>query len=699
MPSNIADYRFNRIEITVIPNPQYQQVRISDGDLLSRRADLNIQPSQLAKLEIFKSYETSDTRIRMHVIDLDNDTAAAIAEGKIIIHIMIDPMVSQQSGNAQFGNFFLCTKMNPPPVASKVAGTYPLLITVFDLKSITLQRMQIENNFAFTLGGKGPQFDPLGAGIKPLNFLEGELGKALTENYSPESVVGSGSTLMLDLDYTKHGIDSDCVVNSTPSTGYQMDVNTNWEVLDYFFDQYPVFVTPYVWLLDDFSTKNDGKLEKRGSVIKLLDLTKYQAWKPFTNKSLSDFIMGKTIENIEQRMESFKSVDFKIIDRKVFYNTGRFMFRDNSPKIYAEEMATGNPINLNTWNAVRKHNYVLTNTNGYIKVKKMPNPMYKYFVTFMTPVELQNMVEFNNIFMNLHPDMVTYNFNNLWFGQIDIHTVIDIEASHFNKYETYDRPDGKKYDRIGVGYQVLHVFEKVKPNDAIINFLRSKSQTTEVETVEPAFTLSTEITFLMIDKGPNDIISYTSTDRGRPYVDQEGTTQDIKNNMAIICGDEGNPAHAVDIDIAGIPKVGPSSAANTQIAVAAAELIKKGFSYADSDCSNFVMKAVRAAGADVGKIGRFPDGTLYQWSWFAKNADNGIEEVDSVANIKPGDIAFFRSQGRINGHVVIAYDNTKFMHSTTVGGKGAAIRSWAGYGLGNPTKIFRILPSKPKDSK
>jgi hypothetical protein len=395
-------------------------------------------------------------------------------------------------------------------------------------------------------------------------------------------------------------------------------------------------------------------------------------------------------------MESFKAVDFKIIDRKVYFNTGKFMFRDNSPKIYAEEMATGNPIDVNVWNTVRKYNYVLTNTNGYTKLKKMPNPMYKYYVTFLSSTELKQMQSFKNIFMALHPDIVTYNFNNLWFGQIDIHTVIDLKASVFNELEVYEKKDGQKYDRIGVGYQVSHTFKKVKPNDAVINLLKDKQLVEEAEILEPVFTLATELTMLMVDKAPNDIAGFMTTQRNRPMAEEQYTLTELKNNMAMLCGDDSNPARAVNIDIDSIPKAGPNSVANTQIAVAGAELLKKGFSYDQSDCSNFVMKAVRAAGADVGKD-PYPDGTLAQFAWFLKYKNNGIELVEDLSQVKPGDIAFFHSQNRDNGHVVIALDNQKFMHSAYSkirGQGGAAVRPFAGYSLKKPTYIFRILPVK-----
>jgi len=702
MPGNKnAKFNFNRISISVVPNPQYQQVRISDGDLLSRESSIIISPNQITKLEIFKSYEINTTQLRLHVSDLDNDTASSIIEGKMLIHITIEPMVKKTSGNAQYANFFMCYDMNPSPTVTRVIGTYPTITTAIDLKSITLTRMDVENNFAFTLGGKGPQFDPLGVGETPLNFLLGPFGRSLTETYTPSRVTTDNSNLMLDLDYTDSKLGSDSIITSAPSTGYQMNVETNFEVLGYFFEQYPIFKTPYAWILDDFSTKNDGHLSERASVIKILDLTKYQTWEPYTNVALSNFMMGKVQTNTQNKMESFKSIDFHIVERSTFFNTGRFMFKHNSPKIYAEEMATGNPIDVKAWNDSHNENYVLTNTNGYVKLKKMSNPMYKYYVTFLSSIELQQMQEFHNIFMNLHPEIVTYSFNNVWFGQIDINTVIDLKAETLGDYEVYKRPDGKTYDRIGVGYQVTHTFTQIKPDDATLNLLKEKQEQVEERTYMPVFFLNTEIGMLMLDKGPNSIADFLTQRRDRPSREQTLTLSQLYNNTSdVLCSDDSNPAHSVNIDLDTIPKSGPRSSANTQIAIEAAKLIKRGFSYAQSDCSNFTMKAVRAAGADRGKE-PYPDGTKNQTSWFLKYKHNGIVLVESVDKIKPGDIVFFHSQGRDNGHTGIALNNQTFMHSSVTNGRGAATADFKSYErvLGKPTMIFRILPSDPINNK
>jgi len=695
MPQNTnVDFKFNEIKVEVIPNPMYQEIRASDGDLLSKQSS-TITPNQILELEIFKSYATNDTRVRLHVIDMDNNTASALAEGKMLVYILVEPLVKSSSGNAQFANFFMCTDLNPPPTVSRVAGTYPALKTTLTLSSITLERMKVENNFAFTLGGKSPQFDPLGTGQKPLDFLLGDFGKTLTETYTPQPANNSNSNIMLDLDYTPNKVGSDSIINSAPVTGYQMEANTNFEVLGYFFDQYPLFKTPYAWVIDDFSTKNDGHLSERSSVIKILDLAKYQTWEPYTDIQLSNFMMGKSSDNVETTMESFKSVDFKMIKRDTYFNTGRYMFRDNFPKIYAEDMVTGNPINLGVWNQVHKHNYVLTSTNGYIKLKKMSNPMYKYYVTFLSSEEIQQMQTFYNIFMSLHPDIVTYSFNNLWVGQIDLHTVVSLKAEVFNEYEVYEKPSGNKYDRIGTGYQVSHTFKQVKPTDAILNLLKEKQNASEAEQlITPVFSLETEISFLMVDKAPNTLAEYFTTTRNSPYQEATLTEQQLYNNTSdILCGD---PAHSVNIDLDSIPVAGPNSSANTQIAVEGAKLIKQGFTYAQSDCSNFTMRAVRAAGADRGKE-PYPDGTINQTNWFMKYKSNGVVLVESVDKIQPGDIVFFHSQGRDNGHTGIALDNTQFMHSTVTNGKGAAVADFKSYEhvLGKPTMIFRILPVDP----
>ena len=680
----------NNINIRLIPNPQYLQIEASDRDQLVRNNSIiELTPHQIESLEIRKSYDLHRTFTHLSLMNITGDIASGILEGKFILLIEITPEI-EGAEPSSFANYFLCEQLLSEVGLSDLFGTFPTISIKISLKSILSVRLDIENHFSFELGGKGGTA-LVGAGRRPLDFLSGEFSEYFTNAYSPDTTETALET-QFDLSLTA-ATDDQVTVNTGPSMGYKFESNTNFEALKFFFDNYPLFKTPYAWIIDDFNTSLTS-VKYRGSVVRILDLVRYDYWSASYDAGLSNFINRKFTDNnptsknssksdTATQMEMFKLVDFQIKERKAFINVSKYLIRDNLPLIYAQRSSDGEPIPMNAWNTAAQTAYVLTASPQELRIKEMQNPMYQQFLTFMSEQEIADTQKFKGVFALLNPELVTYEFTNIFFGSVDIHKSIYLQKEIVGEGDSYG------YSKMGIGYDVYHKFQNINPTPASIKRQWAQDKLNEY-LFTPSFKLTSEITFLQVSTGPYTLEEYDSIQRKYANLDQTFTTTGLTLFDTVdSCGQYN------DVELGGLPVAEPGSAGNENVAAAAQSLINAGFVYLwggmsthAMDCSGFTMWAVRNGGGDSGRRTRFPKGTTPQINWLT-NPKNGAIRVKTVDDIQPGDIVFFKTKRCGHCHTGIAKDNTSYWHSNSVKKKGADIGTFA---RRRPSYIFRLLP-------
>ncbi len=689
--------RYNSIAIDIYPNPQYLQHRSADHDIsvqpgVDNMGTISLKGNQIKELHIVKSHDTHLTDVKLMLIGISHTTASTLSEGKYVVKLTIEAVVGKGDSQPHI-NYFLCENLKVTG-ETLVAGTYPTLEVTVNLKSILRYRLEIENNFAFELGGKGGN-TPTGSGT-PIYFLYNDLLKKFTSNYSPEDAYGeSANTTMIDIGMTSD--DPNIFITDSPKSGYKMEADTNLQVLDFFFEHYPLFATPYGWVIDDFNTQTLP--ESRTSVLSIKDFLRYDAWQTNHNFGLTELISGskkkptflintpnttefKADGDIMPVAEAMGLFNYHISHRASYYNSARYMFRDDMPLIFAQNISDGQPIDMSSWNAKAKDAFVLTSSAGGLRVKSMPNPMYRHYLTFLSPLQIGKMQKFRSIIFNLHPELITHEFENLHVGDVDIH------HSHYMPRESMTKAEDYGYDKYGVGYHVKHIYSQVNVNPATHETDKAAADASEV-VFEPKFLLKTSYTALTVDAGPVTIADYDSLDR--MYSTTQG--KEVTDNPMAFLNVDPCATHN-GIDLGGLATAEPGSSGNETVAAAAKTMIDRGFRYLwggasanAMDCSAFTMYAVRNGGADAGRTKKYPNGTSQQITWL-KDPRNGAELVIGKENIRAGDIVFFHTSRGNWGHTGIARDNSSYYEAASPGKKGANVGSFKRV----PSYIFRLHP-------
>jgi hypothetical protein len=674
MASVIPTFKYNNINITLVPNPQYlQQTAASTEKNLTEV--LSLDEHQVGRLEIYKSMENHVTDVRLTLRGMSHTLVSRIKEGKLLITISVSAFTGANANDNSHAvtNSFICHSAIPAGT-TEIIGTMPAVEYQFFLRSIIRERLQIENNFTFELGGKG-QKSSLGLGVAPLAFLNTDFTQLILRTYTPYESFSGITNPILDLEMTS--TDPSVVVTSGPDSGYKLEVDTNIQALDFFFNEYPLYKTPYSWLIDDFSTAPSSE----PSVIKVVDLLRHETWKSSIDQNLSDLVSGniptstRTTANTQLALASM----FKILptSNESFHNTSSYLFAESLPLIYAKEIYTGKEIPTNAWNSAAATNNVLVSSKEGLRVKSMPNPMYKEYLTFLNETEITQSQKYNSIFFNVHPELVTYEFENVQVGDIDINKSILIPQKKL--------PDDSNYgwDRVGAGFRVKHIYTPVPQNPATVD---PKSK--ESAMYSPSFKLVSEITFLLLDDRPVDLSTFDEFKPSNVPNDVQYSYDQYNDMTVFMCGQPG------DINLGDYPISEPGSPGNSTVAESAKTMIDRGFRYVFGgarldamDCSAFTMYSVRHSGADAGRSKRYPNGTDQQLTWLLDKS-NAAVVIPDKSQIQPGDIVFFKTSRGSHGHTAIAKDNTQYYHANSVSGRGD-IGSFA---RRTPSYIFRILP-------
>jgi len=668
MPNPLT--RLNDVSITLVPNNYYIQLPSSvDRSLLAKT---EIEPFQIAEVQIFKSYRTHTTDVKVWIESLDPTIAGLWSEGKYIALLSISPAALGDTVNG-ISNYFVCLDLTV--TGNDVYGTLPTVKCIVTLKSITRTRLELENNFPFELGGRG-EGGAAGAGMNPIDFKDQKLAPLYQRTYSEEGETDSPWTEDL-CNYT----DKKHLTDGSPSNGYKMEVDNNFEALELFFEHYPLFNTVYDWVLDDFNTM-DGN---NPTTIRITDFTWWEAWLNFENVDLSNLMNnevpepdngGAHVSQDTRTASALKFFNMQKIEQIPYYDAVTFSVVNGFPKIWATDISSGNHIPTPNWNALHVDAPVLT-PGGNIRIVK--NPMYKEFLTFMQEQELSQTQLYKNLFQSMHPVLETYTFSNLYIGEIDLHTVVKRkkEKLQTNLYDYYG------YDRLGAGYQLLHTYSR-HPLEPRSKTLSNPEADGDPRTSQYSykFILKTEIVFLFVDARPLEI-----AEAGHEEASFISDNPDYYNYL-------GTDPCASSADYSGGGTDGKGIPGNTSIADQGQHMVDHGFKYcyggtADDcmDCSGFTQKAVKRAG-----ITNYPRTTHTQVNWLKNNA----ARIDKVENIKRGDIVFFKTTSAEVGHTGIAISNTQFIHSSGGSkntrrnpGKGASTSSFASY-YKKPNYIFRL---------
>ncbi len=666
--------RRNKISIELTLNNYYAQLPKSQRDV-SLIKQVLIAPMQIKKVEIFKSYDEHVTDVVVEVDNLDPNVAAYWSEGKYIANLSI---IAETPGDTKLGfeNYFACFDLRiiNTPAFSRNYATNTTVSAKVVLKSITRTRLEIENNFTYELGGKNGK-GAAGVGQAPIQFLNSTLMEMYSRNYMEAGEEGNIPWNMTYCDL----IEPVHQIHTTPSNGFKMITDTNMQTLEYFFKHYPVFNTTYDWMLDDFNTSDGGDKTE----LRITDLTWWPAWEEKIDANLSA-IMNKEIEGAENKeaatITALRFFKIQQIEHIPYYDWVVFYVKNGYPKIWAVDVSSGKPIPMVAWNGIHEEAPVLTPSGN---IKKIKNPMYREYLTFMTQREIVQSQLFLNVFQNLHPHLEKFTFSNVFIGEIDIHTVVEFKLE--------DTEDPGKYDRLGMGYQVLHTYtrEDLQPK----NYTGVTSSSNDDDPVNSQFSYShalvTDIVFLTIDKGELDIASMGNEDAVNVSEDPGDYTPSENDPCAGATDTGGTPGGTTGgSDGVGIP-------GNTSISDQALALYNQKFKYlwngkrlsqGGLDCSGYTTLAVTRAG-----VGGYPHGTTAQRKWCNRHA----QKIDSTANAKAGDVLFF-GYGDSYGHTGIAIGGGQFVHSSggssnTINnlGKGASKGSYATYSAKN-TLVYRL---------
>jgi cell wall-associated NlpC family hydrolase len=265
---------------------------------------------------------------------------------------------------------------------------------------------------------------------------------------------------------------------------------------------------------------------------------------------------------------------------------------------------------------------------------------------------------------------------------VDIYTTVDLKQKILAEDQNFG------FDRRGTGYQVKHTFTQEYVNQATTydDMLKSPQ---EASLFIPKFKLTTELTFLFVDKAPTDLQNYDNLQRKYATTEVNLSSDATTFDNMDVCG-----SGYGSVDLSGLPVAEPGTPGNESILASAKTLIEHGFKYVwgglkanGMDCSAFTMYAVKNSGADAGRRTGYPRSTSTQIKWLS-DEKNGAIEVDFV-NIKPGDIVFFKTERCDWCHTAIAIDKHSYYHSNSVHKKGADIGS---FDRRRPKYIFRLLP-------
>ena len=686
--------KYNDIQLAVFPDPRYERTSYcTDKNINKASREVIIDSWRIKELQIRKSYRDATTSIVLQLTEIDHTTAARLAEGKYILGVGISAsMAREDTGPTSVGHFYVADTDFDGNTTT--IGLYPTVSITLHLKSIILQRLQLENNLSFELGGKGPS-GSIVQGVDPYTFFTTAVKGKYIRTYLPNNDLIGGFDLTQFISEN-----SPLKVKGHPDMGYKIEADNNFDALQFIMDVYPMTTSPFGWMIDDMAVHSNLQTSTSLTIKDFLDFRSWFNGDPdHIDMTFSGLIAnsselmdvagvhiggasGRDVEsglgsdkvNIEYTPSSdpkkttpndlidmVRIFDFRPVDAGAAFNIGRFMISDLTPKIYAERVSDGSITMMTDWNKQYATAKVPVSNHSSLELKDIPNPMYRKYVTFMPAAEIAKCQNNLNAFNSMHPEFKTYSLTNLWYGEIDTHTTIAFPQATLVDDEKYLVPStsGQEdyYDRIGTTFELTHTFNRISGTDATLERKRIESGVPPDEQAFnlPQFRLTTEVTMLILDAK-----EYLHTNDTSGYF-IDANNNNLPNDLGLLsatCEKDG---------VLSLPEGDPNTPGNGDILANAWEMYNRGFRYSlngaqnlnQMNCSHFVGWAVRKAG-----IKNFPTYTLSQLSTLNKMVAAGeAVRIGSKADIQAGDILFFHGSAGANRHVGIAISNTEYIES------------------------------------
>jgi len=677
MPENAASpkNRLNTLSVTLKPNPLYQELikQSADEDKLE---EMTLASFQISEAQIFKSYNTHATEITIWFEYLDPTVAAFLSEGKYIVHFEVNASVpggSERFSGRSAANYFICTDLEI--TGEKVFGTLNTVNGIMELRSILHVRLKSENNFPVLLGGKGQQNTQTFTG-SPADFLETELTPLFKKTYSRAGTQNSPWSQ----EFCSFENKGDSLVQAVSNCNYSFDSDTNWDTLNEFFQKYPVFNTPHGWMLDDFQNSDASS-----SVLRMTDFMWYEAWKPFKNIHLSEILNNEVPEEgTKKTSQDYRTASairyygIRVLERVPYFDWTRFIIKNFNPLILAFNSCDESVLDTTDWNSTRKNAKVIMPDASVVGIE---NPMYKIYRTAITVKEIYQSQLFLKLFESMHPELVTYHFENIWFGEVDVNTVVFFDKDKLNKIRNHG------YNRWGLGYQVLHTFnrEAIKPKMAI-GATESSNKDQVLSQYAYRFSLRSDVVFLELDERTLSIEGLDKVDKivAEEKTEETGVeTTDPCENKTDGVDDTTTEGDATPLD----PEIPAGSNDVVEKIIAGIENSAKaaGYKYTDgggrnnisngADCSGLMYHGIQISakykfsrGDNVSQLNFVRKAKGWKMIFDSDKNPFSAEEITSstpAKKFKRGDILWFKkSDKKTTTHVGIYLGDDQMLHAS-----------------------------------
>lgn len=646
----------HKIDIQLEPNPQYfnreslHNEGVSFEDLSKK--EYKLEEYQIEKLIISKSYETHITELEIHLNYISYHILNYITSGKFLLKIT----VSEYRGNIKANpitNYFQCVKN----ISQENARSDIEFINArLKLHSITLIRMKLENNFTYDLFDE--EIDT------PFNFFSNIFQNKYINYYSGKSNNASDSSSPFNFLWKNVNT---LMVQEIP-TQYLFKSESNFQLIDDFLKDYPLFMTDYGWMLDDFSVSR----KNISSEIKINNLHTTTLFKIDENfSSLIDFSDNKKYTD-HTKNAAFNILNIDLLKTTPKYNFTKFNVKERWPLIHTIDPYTNETKMPDVYNSTYSKVNILANDVNTVNTYVKDNPRINVFHTYLKPTTVAKRQLFKRKYELKYPFYKKYTISNHFLSMVELETCIKYRNDESNKND-----NGLGY-RVGVPYQILHKFmrKNVDKDFIITDEILNHAEKSDIFLNKFYYVLSTEIDYLTTDE-------VKKTEENDYYTITENVGSDASSDLAAYIaaassygqlgssesGTVGTTAsvneNAVDFNITG-----------GSIVEIATKYIQKGFRYlwggnSDDamDCSGFSTKVITKA-AKLKPYGSandkktFPRTASWQYNW-CKNFAKPVAKDDLAG----GDILFLKSRSGKIYHVGIMKSSSHVYESSGAGSK------------------------------
>lgn len=608
----------------------------------------------IASMRIIKSYDSHITEIVMDLEYLTTDEILILTTGQSFISIEItSSFFSSGTDSNDYGSsanvFVVQDYSNAESYSDESSGGIIFNKVSLHLYSLTLTRMLAENNFSFQT-----QDTAAGAGLKPKEFLTDVIQKIFLETYTKE-IYNNSEGEDVAKSWFRFNDEEEVrnkITSSSPTTGYILHGKNNFEILNNYFKEYPVLLTPHNWILDDLPVDTP---EVNGPTSQLVVTDFFVA----TACKRADFI-SNIVSNVgNQSQELAEYFEFNFAQIRPIFNSTKFESSTKTPMIQLIQSQAGIPTIVDATKINKTVSKFIANKREP-EIKLIQNPTVKKIYTFMTESDIISQLAFRTKYEATHPKYEKYTFKKVAFHFFNVNEAL---------YKSIKNPDitDASIEQVGPLYQIEYTFKRFRTTAGTLQS-RFSNQQDEIQT----YSCDVQVEYATTMKVPSGQLS--------TFLDIEAEVNDLKLKLLETIIGTSSAAYQVGtvvpyrgkLEIKGVPG---------DIAKTAGEMIDKGFKYAWGysgplyyDCSGFTMRAVCAAtglipfGSATNKKS-FPKHSKAQYNWCLRYA-KPIEYGD----VQAGDLIFLGEHRKPEElhHVGIAKSPTEVYHSTSAGSSDAS---------------------------